>query len=318
MLRPFLIAFILLSFAATLAAQEYPNLVSRDRVTTIGYWSLHQRAAYGVTQTSSSYQGKSEKPKRTVTSGYDLRIEVADSTEHSYDFEMVYGNFRFPGEIPIAKNLESLQDGLTIRYRTDELGAFDTILNLPELRQELFAKLREAESLLGGADDEMRGVYSMVVEKMIKSLDSLGSVEALFLEDILMLHGLYGIEMKLAETTPFDIEYFTLGDIGMNGTGTLTLSSITPSKDECRFSSTEKPDRNELKNYFEVLALFFMMGEGKKISTEELNISMSSKKKMKMELSTGWMNEVTVTSTFKLTNKKGERRTVKVVDYKRK
>ena len=60
-----------------------------------------------------------------------------------------------------------------------------------------------------------------------------------------------------------------------------------------------------------------MMDTRKKISMEELAISLNTKKKMKMELSTGWLTKVVNTSTVKLSNKKGDQKKVAVTEYKK-
>ena len=143
------------------------------------------------------------------------------------------------------------------------------------------------------------------------------SIEALFLTDILMIHGFYGIEMQQGKPIDIELGYPTIGDIVLTGTGKVTLNTINKSKDECIFSTTEKPNRDELAQYVGSLALLFMMDSGKKISLEELSITMNTRKKMKMELSSGWMNSVEQTTTTKLTNKKGDQKKISTQTYTR-
>jgi len=145
----------------------------------------------------------------------------------------------------------------------------------------------------------------------------LDNIEALFLSDIITIHGFYGIEMQQGKPIDVELEYPTIGDIVLTGTGTLTLNTINKSKDECIFSTTEKPNRDELNQYLSSLALLFMMDSGKKISMEELSITMNTRKKMKMELSSGWMNSVEQTTITKLTNKKGDQKKVSTQLYTR-
>src|SRR5687768_2802856 len=95
MLRKFISTCITtLLVVVSVFAQDYPNLVSPTKVTTIGYWNNKQSAKYHVTEKSASYKGKSEKPHRESVSEYDIKLKVTDSTEHAYEFELVYTNYK--------------------------------------------------------------------------------------------------------------------------------------------------------------------------------------------------------------------------------
>lgn len=306
----------------TAFSQEYPNLVSPTKVTTIGYWNNGQTARYHISESSASYKGKSEKPYQEKKGGYDITLKVTDSTATSYDFELTYTGFESDdGTSAVVKALTELQKGMTIRYRTDELGVFDTILNLEALQQDLFEKLELSKKMIAESDSEeereVAPIYEMIIDNMLQKLREMSSVEDLFLTDIIMLHGFYGIEMQQGKPVDIALEYVTIGDFVLTGTGKLTLNTINKTKDECIFGTTEKPNREEVAGYLESLALLFMMDSKKKLSMEELSITMNTKKKLKMELSTGWMNSVSVTSTVKLTNKKGDQKKVTVTEYTR-
>lgn len=300
-------------------AQDLPNLVSPTKVTSIGYWNNGQSARYHVKQQESSFKGKSEKPFKDTQSEYDIKLKVIDSTATSYDFEMYYTSYT-PDEDAdeFVKRIAELAFDIPIIYRTNELGQFDTILNLEELQKDLLEKLEESKSIFADSKEvEATEIYIKIMDLMKLQFSDLENVEALFLSDIIMLHGYYGFEMQSGKPLDIELYYATIGDYVMTGTGKLTLSTINKGKDECIINATEKPNRDELKEYMESLALLFMLDSGKKFSMEELNITMNTKRKMKMELSTGWMNSVVNTSTTKLTNKKGEQRKVVVHEYVR-
>lgn len=301
-------------------AQEYPNLVSPTKITTIGYWNNGQSAKYHVTESSASYKGKSEKPYKETSGEYDIHLKVTDSTEKSYRFEMLYTN-----NVPDAnakgfvKKISELAYDVPIIYQTTELGEFDTILNLEDLQKDLLQKLELCKGYIAEEEEkEVADIYTMVMDNMMKSFQDLENVEALYVRDIVTLHGFYGFGLQVGKPLEIGLEYPTIGDIVMTGTGTLTLNTINKAKDECIFSSVEKPDREEMKAYMVSLALLFMMDSKKKMSMEELNMTMNTKKKLKMELSTGWMNSVVTTSTVKVTNKKGDQKKVTTLALVRK
>jgi len=302
-------------------SQEYPNLLSSSKITTIGYWNNGQAANYHVKESSASYKGKSDKPHNESTDEYDLKLKVTDSTEHTYTFELTYSNFTTdPKALAMMKELAKLEENLVIVYQTNEYGQFDTILNLPELKTDLLAKLELAKGIVqkNTEEEEVKVLFDMVIDNMIKGFEELHSVEALFLTDILMLHGFYGFELSVGKPVEVEMEYPTIGDIVLSGKGNITLNAINKAGDECSFSTNERPDKEELKEYMYSLALLFMLDNKKKMNMEELNITLSTKKKLKMELSTGWMTKVVNTSTMKLTNKKGEQRKVSVKEYTKK
>lgn len=199
------------------------------------------------------------------------------------------------------------------------MGQFDTILNLEELQQDVIEKLNASKEILAEETDEKELIelYQLIMDNMVEKFKNLENIEALFLEDIYLIHGFYGFEMQVGKPIDIELDYATIGNFILTGTGTLTLNTISKPKDECIFSTSEKPNRDELAGYMESLALLFMLDSKKKFSLEELNITMNTKKKLKMELSTGWMNSVINTSTIKLTNKKGEQKKVNVMEIVR-
>lgn len=274
--------------------------------------------SYDVTESAASYKGKSEKPFREATSGYRIDLVVTDSTATSYDFELRYtAPVPDPNADEFTRRISELSCDIPVRYRTDELGAFDTILNIPELQTELAQKLEESKQiLLETKGEEQLEVYSMIIDQMVKQFEDPAKVEALFMTDILMLHGYYGFQLQSGQ--PQDIELYypaIIGDYVMLGTGKLTLGAISKAKDECSITATEKPNRDELKAFMESMALVFMMDSGKKLSFEDLNMTMNTKRKMIMELSSGKMKSIVNTTTVKLTNKKGEQRKVATRTY---
>lgn len=302
------------------AAQEYPNLVSPAKITTIGYWNNGQAATYHVTESGASFKGKSDKPYKESSSEYDIRLKVVDSTEKTYRFEMVYTNsVPDPNTKGFIKKIGELAYDVPIIYQTTELGEFDTILNLEDLQKDLMQKLELCKGFVAEEEEkEVADIYSMVLDNMAKNFQDLENVEAVYVRDIIALHGFYGFGLQLGKPLEIGLEYPTIGEILLTGTGTLTLNAINKTKDECIFSSVEKPDREELKAYMGSLALLFMMDSKKKMSMEELNMTMNTKKKLKMELSTGWMNSVVTTSTVKVSNKKGDQKKVTTLALVRK
>ncbi len=309
------ILFILpiLFFPLSNYGQIYPNLISNNKVTTVGYWSVGQSARYHVSSSSKSLKANTDKILKEESYNYDIELKVVDSTANSYDFELRYINFESKkSSLEFSDKLSKLQLESVIRYRTDELGAFDTILNLTELNTELNEKLDLIVDLMVNDTEleEQKEIFQLVINTFKKNFEEIENVEALYLTDIIPIHGYYGIEMTLAKPIDLILEFPTIGDLVITGTGNITLNSINKVKDECGFSVNGKPDKNELKSYLSSFAMLFMLDGAKKISLDDVSINLNQKTKMKMELSTGWM--ILVEDTSKLTLKDGKKEFKKI------
>jgi hypothetical protein len=155
----------------------------------------------------------------------------------------------------------------------------------------------------------------MVIDVFKKNFEKIENVEALYLTDIIPLHGYYGMEMVVSKPMDLELVFPTVGDIVVTGTGTLTLNAINKPGDECSFSVSGKPNKDELKEYLQSFAMLFMIDSGKKLNIEEVTINLNQKTKMKMELSTGWMTKVTDITTLVLKDNKRELKKVATAEY---
>lgn len=313
--------FVFTAFlVVTLNAQDYPNLLSNTKVTTIGYWKVGQKARYTVTSKDIAYKSNSDKIKKETESKYTIEIKVVDSTATSYDFELRYLDFEVKeDEDKFLSKLTNLQLESVIKYRTDELGIFDTILNLSELNEELIDKLNQSKTLV--AEDaelkERSEFYNMIIDAFIQNFKALENVEAFYLIDILPIHGYYGIEMDLNKAMDLQLEFPTMADVVMTGQAKLTLNAINKPKDECSFFVSGKPNKEELKEYIAAFVMLFALDSGKKIEMQEANVNMNMKIKMKMELSTGWMTKVSESTTTTIKDEKRELKKVSTREFLR-
>ncbi len=315
------LTFLLLFLPFFPQAQEFPNLLSPNTVTTVSYWNLGESAQYKVKTSAQSFRGDGQKPKESSEINYTFDLKVTDSTEDSYVLEMKYGKF-ISGEKKKKKDavfdkLSSLQEGMKIIYRTDELGAFDTILNLPELKEQLLDNLGKSKEIIlqEAKNPEDRKLYENALDEMISNFQEIENIEALFMTDIIPLHGYAGIQMELSKAIDVELDYPCIGDFVLKGTGKLTLNSIVKTADECNFISNEKPDPAELKAYVKMISGIFFMDQKKRPVVSEISISMSTKNKVKMELSTGWMKKVTTSSTVTVKDHKTSWKKVTVAEY---
>lgn len=313
----FILLFVL---PLSLIAQQQPNVVSNSKITTFGYWSVGDKSTYHIVESATKYKANSDKIASESKVEYDLELKVVDSTEHTYIFEARYLRENHENEDKeLEKILNSLQMESVIRYQTDEFGSFDTILNLPELKEELLQKLEESKKLITDVKDpEMAKAYSGIIDLFIANFSELEDVEALYISDIINIHGLYGFELILSQPVDLEVYFPTIGNVSLTGTGKLTLMGINKPKDLATINLTTKPDKEELKEFMLSFIMVFVMDKTKKIDFNEAKVNMSNKMKLSMRLSDGWMEKIESTQTATISDSKDKVKKVNSKVYTRK
>lgn len=244
-----------------------------------------------------------KKPERESIVEYDIEITVVEQFDSSYIMEMVYSNYKFPlskEKNDMIEELTELSEGLKIRYSTDELGCFDSIVNKTELASELAIQLEQLVELMEDQfeTDEQKQFFRKMIDYYSKTLFLPENIEAMYSEDILKIHGYYGFEMSLSKPIEIELEYSTLNNFVLNGKGTLTLNTINKPGDSFTFMTNESPDKEELKNYMKsIFELFVLENMDEKVKFPEFKYVSKSKTRFTLELSTGWLNSATHTTT---------------------
>ncbi len=288
---------------APLYGQEFPNLLAANRVTTVAYYEMGEARTFHVVNSSTKTKNDKSKPEEEEQVEYDIVITVLEQEDSSYIMEMVYSNFTFP-ETKRANELNEaiaqLSEGLKIKYATDELGRYDSIINKAELSKDLKLQIEEVISLFDGTfeKEEEKEVFSATMNYLVDKMILPENIEALYAEDILNIHGYYGIELTVGKPVQIELNYSTLNNFVLAGTGTITLNTINKDADAFTFITSEAPNKEEMKAYIKDLFSFFMLDNMKeKASLSEFKFSSKAKTKFTLELSTGWLKTATHTST---------------------
>jgi hypothetical protein len=281
----FFLLFLTSSFAVK--AQDPINLISSKEVAAIIYWEVGDQFKYKKTEEKDRYENGKQKP--TEFNSNNITLTVREQSDSSYLMELEYSNFHMEGEgLDLAGEII---DTLKIQYVTDETGTFDSIVNAKELVTVSIAQVEKviANSSLSKKDKKMRNEVMM-------NLFTENNIEALFVEDILMIHNYYGFSFVLNEPASFVTTYPTFGDIQLNGELVVTLKSIDKANDKCILSGVQKPNAYELDGYMNVLAKEFNVDD----EISDFSISSKVKDTYDMQLSTGTMNKVTYKQTTKV------------------
>lgn len=296
--------------------QEYPNLLSPNRVSTVAYYEMGESRQFHIVNSSVKTKNDKKKPERQSITEYDIEITVEEQMDSSYIMQMVYSNFKFPlskTDKDLDNALAELSEGLKIRYSTNELGGFDSIINKQELASNLALQLEEIVELFDDKieKEEERASFMSVIDHFSKTLLLPENIDALYAEDILKIHGYYGLEITLGKPIPIELGYSTLNNFVLSGTGTLTLNTINKDADSFSFMTNESPNKDELKSYLKsFFDIFIIENVGEKVNFTTFKFSTKTKSKFTFELSTGWLKSATHSSTNTFTYDKNTMKTV--------
>ena len=180
---------IIILFSSTLFGQIN---VQDSTVQVIGYWSKQETQSYDV-----SYEKLKIKSKDTISRElikYEVDIKILDSTENSYTIEWFYKNYSIDTDNELVRKLTSIANDISVKIKTDELGAFIEVINWEEIRDYL-AKLTKT------LKNELKDVpnYEKIIANVMSSYSTKESIEANAIKDAIQFYSFHGIKYKLGE-----------------------------------------------------------------------------------------------------------------------
>ncbi len=331
----FLIAITFIFCALTGIKAQQQNLTSPTTVTSITYFELGDTKKYHVTETNEKFKNNAEKPTKSTSNSYDLAFKVVGAADSSYTIEMTYTNSQCDISTgkkawdteELTNSLNKLTNNMTVRYKTNEMGIFDTILNLPELStkmgQAMDLLIKEMNKMIDekekdkSANGEAKKMINQILGNMKKSFTKLENVEVLFLDDIISMHSIYGFEMTLNKPDDMEIYYNLFDDQTVMGVGKLALTGINKTGDDCRIEMTEQPNKEEMKKFLSEIANSFIEGTAEeKTDPKDFKMDANTKLTYVMSLSTGWMKKITIVNKNNVTIGKTSAKTIKKQEYK--
>jgi len=166
--------------------------VKDSTVQVIGYWEKQETQSYDV-----SYEKFKIKNKDTISREimkYEVDIKIIDSTENSYTIEWFYKNYSIDTENELVRKLTSITNDISVKIRTDELGAFIEIVNWEEVRDYL---TKVTENL----KDELKDVpnYEKIIANVMSIYSTKESIEANAIKDAMQFYHFHGLKYKLGE-----------------------------------------------------------------------------------------------------------------------
>lgn len=166
--------------------------VKDSTVQVIGYWANQEIQSYDV-----SYEKLKIKSKDTISRElikYEVDIKIIDSTENSYTIEWFYKNYSIDTDNELVRKLTSIANDISVKIKTDELGAFIEIVNWEEVRDYL---TKVTETL----KNELKDVpnYEKIIANVMSIYSTKESIEANAIKDALQFYQFHGVKYKLGE-----------------------------------------------------------------------------------------------------------------------
>lgn len=191
-------ALLLFAIVTTVIASAQINLKD-STVQTVGYWDKKEKQSYSVTTDKFKVKGKDTTSKARLT--YDVEITVIDSTDKSYTLQWAYSNFKSTSTDKIRRKLDAAPQGLKILVKTDEMGAFEEVLNWQEVRDHILRTSTLLRSEFVNDKD-----FDVVMKEVEKIYSTKENVEAIAINDIQQFYMFHGGKYTKGEPSEGSIQ----------------------------------------------------------------------------------------------------------------
>ena len=257
-----------------------------NTIPMVGYWykDAHKNVTYTKTET------KTVKGKPVVeTSVMNALWEIKDSTDKHYTIHYTYKNFIFSNpKDSVSIAYAELFKGVTIKYRTNELGVFDTILNLDEIIAISNKGLNNVFKKLNWPDNE---VTSVIAQKMKSLFNNPTLLRTSISEEMVLIHYFYGLEYKLNQAYTYD--YYlenTFGGEPYPALAVFKMTALNAAVDRCKLTVNITPNDKEFKRilYETMISVSATMQIPKPQKSDFATASMQHKCEAEYSIAEGW------------------------------
>ena len=193
-MKNYILLFILLSGFISKAQIN----TSDSTVQVVAYWSKNEKQTYSFINEKIKVVDNDSTIKETIK--YKVDITILDSTDTGYTIEWKYRGFEASNNVEIIQDITALYNGLSIKFTTDEIGSFQELLNLNEIKEYQ----KKAFDLLAEKADNPTTRKTMEAFRIKITSDS--SIVEYSLKDINIFHSFFGIAIGLNETIEESIE----------------------------------------------------------------------------------------------------------------
>lgn len=272
-------------------AFSFVNLAAQNQVTdstagVIAYWKKGDKAKFSMSQTEEKYADEKLVSRQRITSEIDILIVVA--AEKSYTINWKYSNIKIEGaeQSPLEIKLAKLAEGITARYKTDETGAFLTLINWKEIQTFIYTTIDKIGTEFKTPE----------AKKMLKHLKNVyikkENVEQLVMSDIQLYHTLYGYEYQLKKKIEISDAYLpnALGGNPIPATAIVQMTQLDPAANTCKIQILQKADSAYVAQAISewIQKIGATKGDAKKVGFD-----INDTNEYEIDLQTGWITRAT-------------------------
>ncbi|MBB6612114.1 hypothetical protein H7F15_13775 [Pontibacter sp. Tf4] len=127
---------LLLAFTLFASFTAFAQISLEDStVQVIGYWDKNETQTYIIT--NEKYRVTGTDTTKREFSKYEVDVTIKDSTANSYTIEWAYRGIQMDTDNQFTKELAKVSENLSVIFKTDEMGAFQEVVNWKEIRDEI-------------------------------------------------------------------------------------------------------------------------------------------------------------------------------------
>ena len=293
------ILFLVLIFSTYLSFSQ--NRITDTTATCIAFWNKGEKKIYQISHNKEKYfKGDT---KLNVEVKYEAHINIIDSLKDGYIIDWRFKNFKSSEEDKTVNGgMNEIMEGLTIKYKIDDVGAFAELLNWKEVRDYAFNSIDKM------VKEKPSGLaFNNVLSQTRKMFETRENIEAVLIKEVQLFHTPYGVEYNItgveAETELPNVS----GGEPFPARITIKLDKINAKENYCKVSLNQIIDKGKAGP----IILSFM----KKMAGYDLNkINPNNKTLEEMEISD--VNEFTYALDTGWITKLIYKRTLNVLDTK--
>lgn len=264
------------------------NRTTDYSATCISFWKNKDTKIYTITH---SKERTTTKGSNSGAATYEAHVKVTDSTADGFTLEWVYKNFKTTGLTDNTVNsLNAIMEGLKVKYKTDDVGSFTTLINWQEVRDFAFSNY---EKIYAGATKNSE--FAAALNQVKAIFQSKENIEALLIREVQLLHSPYGVEYnKNGQITDTELPNVTGGQ-PFPATIALKLDELNTAKNYCTVSMNQVIDKGKAGPI--MAAMLKKLAGSKPVSEEEIKkeiagLEISDLNSFTYALSSGWIKKV--------------------------
>lgn len=285
--------FLAVVGAWLLTAQTFTygqNSVADSTATIISHWKKGEVINLALLKQRNKLKGSQLLFNEGST--YEATITILDSSQEGYTLEWIYRNFKLknPHAHPIVEGMTKLSEGMKVKYTTNQLGAFTSLLNWQEIQE---IGLKKIDGIFGAIKDPQ----VMAVASQAKSMfNSKSSIELLAIKEVRLYHSLYGKEqyelnevLKIATQVPN-----ILGGDPLPALLTIEMTALKPEENYCKIQTLKTLDEEKTSKIIFAYLTKTAKATGATAPTEKdlPLIKISEKNEFEVDLKSGWLTRI--------------------------